>query len=143
MNKSYRASWNSLQYHQVPNWFRNAKFGIYTHWGIYSVPGFGPDGSWYPYFMYRPGTKAYKHHVKYYGGPEKFGYKDFIPEFTGDLFDAEEWAEIFKNSGAQYAGPVGEHHDGFCMWDSSFTKWKATNMGPKRDVVGELSLIHI
>ena len=139
MNQLYKPTWNSLRCHQVPQWFQNAKFGIYTHWGVYSVPGFGPDGSWYPYFMYRPGTKAYQHHVKHYGGPEKFGYKDFIPDFTGDLFDADEWAEIFKSSGAQYAGPVAEHHDGFCMWDSNFTEWKATSMGPKRDVVGELA----
>ena len=139
MKKIYQPTWNSLRTHQIPQWFQDAKFGIYTHWGIYCVPGFGPKGSWYPYFMYQPGTKQYEHHVKTYGGPEKFGYKDFIPEFTGEKFDADEWAEIFKGAGAQYAGPVGEHHDGFAMWDSAYTDWKATKMGPKRDVVGELA----
>lgn len=139
MNQKYQPTWNSLRTHPVPQWFQDTKFGIYTHWGVYCVPGFGPNGSWYPYFMYQPGTKQYEHHVKTYGGPEKFGYKDFIPELTGEKFDADEWAEIFKGSGAQYAGPVGEHHDGFAMWDSAYTDWKATKMGPKRDVVGELA----
>jgi alpha-L-fucosidase len=139
MKKTYKSSWNSLRSHPIPQWFQDAKFGIYTHWGVYGVPGFGPNGSWYPYFMYQPGTKQYEHHLKTYGGPEQFGYKDFIPEFTGEKFDADEWAEIFKGAGARFAGPVGEHHDGFCMWDSAYTKWKATNMGPKRDVVGELA----
>jgi len=103
------------------------------------VPAYGPNATWYPYNMYRPGTGQYDYHVKTYGGPEKFGYKDFIPDFTGAKFDADEWAELFKGAGAQYAGPVGEHHDGFCLWDSDYTDWKATNMGPKRDVVGELA----
>jgi alpha-L-fucosidase len=88
--------------------------------------------------MYREGEPQYEHHVKTYGHPSKFGYKDFIPMFTAEKFDPDEWAELFKRSGAQYAGPVAEHHDGFCMWDSDYTDWKATKMGPKRDVVGEL-----
>ena len=138
MNPKYQSTWNSLRAHPIPQWFHDAKFGIYTHWGVYCVPGFGPNGSWYPYFMYQPGTKQYEHHVKTYGGPEKFGYKEFIPELTGEKFDADEWAEIFKGAGAQYAGPVGEHHDGFAMWDSAFTEWNARQMGPKRDIVGEL-----
>jgi alpha-L-fucosidase len=89
--------------------------------------------------MYRPGSGQYEHHVKTYGRPEKFGYKDFIPDFNGEKFEADEWAEIFKGAGAQYAGPVGEHYDGICLWDSAYTEWKATKMGPKRDVVGELA----
>jgi len=88
--------------------------------------------------MYREGTEQYEYHVKTYGPPSKFGYKDFIPMFKGEKFDAEEWAELFKKAGAQFAGPVGEHHDGFCMWDSQLTDWDATQMGPKKDVVGEL-----
>jgi alpha-L-fucosidase len=134
----YQPTWNSLAQHRTPQWFRDAKFGIYTHWGVYCVPACGPNATWYPYNMYREGTPQYAHHVKTYGGPEKFGYKDFIPQLTGERFDADEWAELFKRSGAQFAGPVGEHHDGFCMWDSRFTEWKATRMGPGRDVVGEL-----
>jgi alpha-L-fucosidase len=139
MKKTYQPTWNSLRTHQTPQWFQQAKFGIYTHWGVYCVPAYGPNATWYPYNMYRPGSGQYDYHVKTYGGPEKFGYKDFIPEFTGAKFDADEWAELFRGAGAQYAGPVGEHHDGFCMWNSAYTDWKAPNMGPKRDVVGELA----
>ncbi|RLE07276.1 hypothetical protein DRJ00_08415, partial [Candidatus Aerophobetes bacterium] len=135
---SYKPSWDSLRTHIIPKWFQNAKFGIYTHWGIYSVPACGPNGTWYPYNMYREGTPQYEYHVKTYGHPSKFGYKDFIPMFKGEKFDPDEWAELFKKAGAQFAGPVGEHHDGFSMWDSQVNEWNAARMGPKRDVVGEL-----
>jgi len=135
---TYQQSWNAIKQHPVPQWFLDAKFGIYTHWGIYSVPARGPNGTWYPYFMYRPGNEQYDHHVKTYGGPEKFGYKDFIPLFTAEKFDPDEWAEMFRDSGAQYAGPVAEHHDGFAMWDTRYSEWNAAKMGPKRDVVGLL-----
>jgi alpha-L-fucosidase len=139
MKRTFQPTWNSLKEHTTPTWFREAKFGIYTHWGVYSVPAAGPNVTWYPYNMYRKGSEQYEHHVKKYGGPEKFGYKDFIPMFTGEKFDPDEWAELFKNAGAQYAGPVGEHHDGFCLWDTEYSEWKATKMGPRRDVVGELA----
>ena len=138
MDKIFKPTWNSLKTHQTPQWLLDAKFGIYTHWGIYSVPAWGSNGTWYPYHMYREGSKVFKHHVKSWGHPSKFGYKDFIPLFTAKNFDPDEWAEIFKNSGAQFAGPVAEHHDGFTMWDSKINKWNAAKMGPKRDVVGEL-----
>lgn len=134
----YTPSWNSVKEHVTPKWLKEAKFGIYTHWGIYSVPACRPNGTWYPINMYREGTPQHEYHVKTYGDPSKFGYKDFIPMFTGEKFDADEWAEIFKNSGARFAGPVGEHHDGFCMWDTQYSDWNAARMGPKRDVVGEL-----
>ena len=135
----YQPSWDSLRAHTTPQWLKDAKFGIYTHWGIYCVPARGPNATWYPYNMYRPETEQYEYHVKTYGGPEKFGYKDFIPEFTGAKFDADEWAELFKQAGARFAGPVGEHHDGFTMWDTQYSEWNAAKMGPKRDVVGELA----
>ncbi len=135
----YQSTWNSLREHRTPAWFREAKFGIYTHWGVYAVPAKGPNATWYPYNMYREGTPQYAYHVKTYGDPAQFGYKDFIPLFSGEKFDADEWAELFKNAGARYAGPVGEHHDGFCMWDTQFSEWSAAKMGPKRDVVGELA----
>lgn len=137
--ETYAATWNSLLQHRTPLWFQEAKFGIYTHWGIYAVPARGPNATWYPYNMYREGTPQHEYHVKTYGHPGKFGYKDFIPMFTGDQFDADEWAEIFKNAGARYAGPVAEHHDGFAMWGTRYSNWNAVNMGPKRDVVGELA----
>jgi len=120
-------------------WFRDAKFGIYTHWGPYSVPACGPNGTWYPYFMYCEGSPQHDYHVKTYGPVEDFGYKDFIPMFTGERFDSDEWADLFRRAGARFAGPVGEHHDGFAMWDSRWTEWNAARMGPRRDVVGELA----
>jgi len=135
---NYEPSWNSLGRHPIPEWFKDAKFGIYTHWGVYSVPACGPNGSWYPHNMYKKGTNQYKYQLKNYGPPSKFGYKDFIPMFKAEKFDAEEWAELFYQAGAQFAGPVAEHHDGFSMWDSKLNKWNAKNMGPHRDVVGEL-----
>ena len=134
----YEASWNSLKMHKTPSWFQNAKFGIYTHWGIYSVPACRPNGSWYGFYMYQEGSPQYKHHVEKYGHPSKFGYKDFIPQFTGEKFNAEEWAELFQKAGARFAGPVGEHHDGFSMWDTSLNRWNAKKMGPKADVVGQM-----
>lgn len=134
----YKASWSSLRNHPTPQWFRDAKFGIYTHWGIYSVPACGPNVSWYPYNMYREGTPQHQFHVKTYGPPSRFGYKDFIPMFRGERFDPEEWAHLFKEAGARFAGPVGEHHDGFAMWDSRHSEWTAAKMGPKQDVVGKL-----
>ncbi|MEE9280758.1 MAG: alpha-L-fucosidase [Myxococcota bacterium] len=135
---AYRPSWNSLREHATPAWLREAKFGIYTHWGVYSVPACGPNGTWYPYNMYREGTDQHAHHVATYGPPSAFGYKDFIPMFTAEKFDPDDWAELFKRAGARFAGPVGEHHDGFAMWDSAHTEWNAARMGPQRDVVGEL-----
>jgi alpha-L-fucosidase len=84
---------------------------------------------------YQEGTDQYNYHLQNYGGPSKFGYKDFIPKFTAKKFDPDEWAEWFKLSGAQFAGPVGEHHDGFSIWDSEFSDWNAAKMEPKRDVV--------
>lgn len=135
---NYKASWNSLKRHQTPQWFQKAKFGIYTHWGIYSVPACRPNGSWYGFYMYQKGSPQYEYHVKKYGGPEKFGYKDFIPMFTGEKFDAEEWADLFARAGAKFAGPVGEHHDGFSMWNTPLSRWNSVNMGPKVDVVAQM-----
>jgi alpha-L-fucosidase len=138
MTSGHGPSWRALGTHVTPQWFRDAKFGIYTHWGVYCVPACGKNATWYPYYMYREGNPQYDHHMKTYGGPAKFGYKDFIPMFEAEKFDPDEWAELFKKAGARFAGPVGEHHDGFAMWDSKLTEWNAAKMGPKRDVVGEL-----
>jgi alpha-L-fucosidase len=130
--------WAELTNFKTPLWLKEQKFGIYTHWGVYSVAAYGPDVSWYPYKMYQEGTPQYLYHCKNFGHPTKVGYKDLIPQFDGAKFDADEWAEIFARSGAKFAGPVAEHHDGFSLWDSKLTKWNAKLMGPKRDVVGEL-----
>lgn len=139
----YEPTWRSLREHPTPQWFRDAKFGIYTHWGVYSVPGFGSSGAasnatWYPHRMYVDGSPHQRHHLATYGSLDRFGYKDFIPLFTAPRFDPDEWAELFKAAGARFAGPVGEHHDGFSLWATARTEWHAGRLGPKRDVVAAL-----
>jgi alpha-L-fucosidase len=140
-SKTYQPTWNSLKNIQTPQWLRDGKFGIYTHWGVYSVPAQGPNATWYANKLYnKPDGPERKYHEANYGKLEKFGYKDFIPMFTGEKFNADEWADLFEKSGARFAGPVAEHHDGFSMWDTKYSDWNAARMGPKRDVVGELSV---
>ena len=129
-------TWESLSGYRVPKWYQDAKFGIFIHWGVYSVPAFGSE--WYSRNMYIQGSKEFEHHVKTYGKHTEFGYKDFIPMFTADKFDADKWAELFKEAGANYVVPVAEHHDGFQMYRSEVSHWNAYEMGPKRDVLGEL-----
>ena len=134
----FRASWESLETYTVPEWYQDAKFGIFIHWGVYSIPAF--DNEWYPRNMYLKDNPVFKHHVETYGPQSQFGYKDFIPRFNAEKFDAHHWAELFRKAGAKYVVPVAEHHDGFPMYDCSFTEWSAAKMGPKRDVVGELAV---
>jgi len=138
--KKYEPTWESLrEYKEVPKWLRDGKFGIYTHWGPYAVHAYGENTTWYSFALYMEDGEARQHFEKTFGKltPE-FGYKDLIPKFTAEKFDADEWAELFKKSGAKFAGPVAEHHDGFAMWDTKYSDWNAAKMGPKRDVVGEL-----
>jgi alpha-L-fucosidase len=135
----FEADWNSIQNHHIPAWLKECKFGIYTHWGVYSVPACGPNATWYAYNMYRDGSLQNLYHRLNFGPVSQFGYKDFIPEFTAKNFDPDEWAELFKKSGAGFAGPVGEHHEGFSMWKTHFNRYNAFDMGPKRDIVGELA----
>lgn len=133
---TYKSVWESLQNYRVPVWYENAKFGIFIHWGVYSVPAFGSE--WYPRNMYMQGSPEFEHHRKTYGEHKEFGYKDFVPMFTADKFDAKEWADLFKKSGAQYVMPVAEHHDGFQMYDSELSEWNAAKKGPKKNILGEL-----
>ncbi len=133
----YKDTWDSLEKHKTPQWFLDAKFGIFIHWGIYSVPAFGSE--WYSRNMYIEGSPEFEHHVKTYGAHKDFGYKDFIPMFKAENFDAKNWISLFKRAGAKYIVPVAEHHDGFQMYDSALSKWNAANMGPCRNVLGELS----
>ncbi|WP_162055361.1 alpha-L-fucosidase [Pontibacter pamirensis] len=134
---TYTPDWTSLaQYNEQPEWFKDAKFGVYFHWGILSVPAFAND--WYPRNMHVVGTPEYQHHLETYGHPSKFGYHDFVPMFKAEKFDAEEWAELFQKAGARFAGPMAEHHEGFSMWASKVTPWNVKDMGPKRDVMAEL-----
>jgi alpha-L-fucosidase len=133
----YKSTWKSLQQYSTPDWFRNAKFGIFIHWGVYSVPAFGNE--WYPRNMYIRGSPEHEFHVETFGSLSEFGYKEFIPKFKAKYFDPQAWVELFKESGAKYVVPVAEHHDGFAMYDCSLSKWNALKMGPKRDIIGELS----
>ncbi|MFC1763785.1 alpha-L-fucosidase, partial [Planctomycetota bacterium] len=136
ISKPYKSTWESVTQHPNPNWFQDAKFGIYFHWGPYSVPAF--QNEWYSHWMYQPGHPINKHHVDTYGPLDQFGYKDFIPMFTAEKFDPDAWVSLFKKAGARFVGPVTEHADGFAMWDSALTEWNAAKMGPKRDIVGEM-----
>jgi len=133
----FHADWDSLGAYRVPDWFRDAKFGIFIHWGVYSVPAFGSE--WYSRNMYQEGSAAYKHQVETYGPESNFGYKDFIPMFKAEHFDPDAWVDLFARAGARYIVPVAEHCDGFPMYNSGVTGWDAAKMGPKRDVVGELA----
>lgn len=144
----------SLTQHQTPDWFRDAKFGIYTHWGPVAVatarqPA-GKSDCWYGRYMYTPGLSGpqapgripsrstFEDHRKNFGDQSQFGFKDIIPLFKAERFNADEWADLFIQSGAKFAGPVVIHHDNFAMWDSEVTRWNAAKMGPKRDITGEL-----
>jgi alpha-L-fucosidase len=133
----FRPDWESLQKYEAPEWYRDAKFGIFIHWGVYSVPAFGSE--WYPRLMYIEGSPEYKHHIATYGSQDKFGYKDFIPNFKAENFDPAAWAELFKKAGAKYVVPVAEHHEGFAMYDSGVSDWTVVKMGPHRDTTGELA----
>jgi alpha-L-fucosidase len=141
--------WDSLkQNYKVPDWFIGAKFGIFMHFGVFSVPAHGNE--WYEKFMYAGGDdstlKAMNNHgtfipwhTEHFGSPDKFGYKDFIPMFKAEKFDADAWVALFKKAGARYVVPGAQHHENFAMWDSQVTPFNAMKMGPHRDVIGELA----
>lgn len=133
----FEPTWASLANFSIPGWYQDAKFGIFIHWGLYSVPAF--DNEWYSRNMYIWGSRAFQHHEQTWGKHSKFGYKDFIPLFKADKFDPDKWADLFKAAGAKYVVPVAEHHDGFAMYDCSHSRWTAVKMGPKRDLIGDLA----
>jgi alpha-L-fucosidase len=130
-------TWEALSAYEPPRWFCDAKFGIFIHWGVYSVPAFGNE--WYPRNMYQQGRPEFDHHRATYGPQDQFGYKDFIPQFTAESYEPAEWARLFREAGAQFVVPVAEHHDGFAMYDTDRSRWKASAMGPQRDVIGDLA----
>ena len=133
----YAPTWESIKAnYKTPEWFLDAKFGIMMHWGIYSVPAH--QSEWYGTHMYN-NAEISKWHTEHFGPPDKFGYKDFIPMFTAAKFDPDAWAELFRKAGAKYVIPTAEHHDGFALWDSRLTKWDAKDMGPHRDLIGDLA----
>jgi alpha-L-fucosidase len=130
----FQPTWDSLKAnYQVPQWFLGAKFGLFMHWGLYSVPAH--HNEWYEKHMYAADAQW---HAEHFGPQDKFGYKDFIPLFTCEKFNADEWAELFKKSGARFVVPTAQHHDGFSLWDSDVNPVNAKNMGPRRDLIGEL-----
>ena len=134
----FKADWDSLGEYKIPEWYIDAKFGIFIHWGVYSVPAFATE--WYPKEMYnsvKSRRGIYEHHQEKYGAD--IGYKDFIPDFKAEKFDPEAWAQLFKDAGARYVVPVAEHHDGFPMYASDYTNWDASEMGPKQDIIAALS----
>lgn len=135
---SYDPTWDSLRAHQTPEWMLDAKFGIYAHWGPYSVPAYGSEH--YGRLMHHPGNDkdVYRNHREKWGAPGTFDYHQFIPMFKAERFDPDEWGDAVASSGARYAGIAAMHHDGFALWNSKVTRWNAVEMGPKRDCFGEL-----
>jgi alpha-L-fucosidase len=123
----------SLRQYEVPEWFRDAKLGIYLHWGAYSV---AEQGEWYPRNMYIEGRPEYKHHLENYGHPSEHGYKDIIPLWKAENFDPDKLVKLFKQAGAKYFSPVAVHHDNFDLWDSHHHEWNAVDKGPRKDIIG-------
>ena len=128
----YKPADESLQQYKYPEWFRDAKFGIWSHWGPQAVPR---QGDWYAKRMYQEGGDAYKYHLEHYGHPSVFGYKDIIPLWKAERWDPDKLMELYKKTGAKYFVSMATHHDNFFLWDSKIHKWNAVNMGPKKDVV--------
>ncbi|MCG8502300.1 MAG: alpha-L-fucosidase, partial [Firmicutes bacterium] len=150
--KVYEPNWESIDSRPIPEWYGDAKFGIFIHWGPYSVPAFSKVGQyseWYWEVLQNPkrtemGHKEVKEfHDRVYG--EDFTYPDFVPMFKAELFNPEQWANIFEESGAKYVVLTSKHHDGYCLWPSAESDknwgrpWCSTNSGPMRDLVGELT----
>jgi alpha-L-fucosidase len=132
MAQKFEPTWTSLEQYQCPDWFRDAKLGIFLHWGPASVPAV--DG-WYGRNMYVQGHPAYEFHVKTYGHPSKFGFKDIVNLWKAENFDPDQLVEVFKKAGARYVVPVAVHHDNFDLWNSTHQRWNAVNMGPKKDII--------
>ncbi len=142
----YEPTWESLDKHPLPEWYDDAKFGMKIHWGIYSVPAWAPKDSkgsdayaeWYWGHMHEEDHPTHEYHKETYG--VDFLYDEFIPEFTAENFDAEEWISLFEESGAKYLGMITtKHHDGFCLWDTEYTNRNSVDLGPGRDLIGELN----
>ena len=144
----YEANWASLDQRPTPDWFLDAKFGIFIHWGVYSVPAWGQVGEYAEWYWKRIENKQadngwWQFHVKNYGAD--FEYQDFAPQFTAELFDAQQWASLFARAGVRYVVPTSKHHEGYCLWPSAEASktwgrpWNAVEIGPQRDLMGELA----
>ncbi len=128
----YAPTWQSLEQHKTPEWFRNAKFGIWAHWGPQCVEG---SGDWMARGMYQEGSWQYKFHREHYGHPSEVGFKDILPLFKAEKWDPDKLVEKYKRVGAQYFFVLGNHHDNFDLWDSKYQPWNSMNMGPKKDIL--------
>ena len=130
----FQPTWESLaaQY-QCPEWFRDAKFGIWAVWGPQCQP---EDGDWYARSLYRQGSPQNKFHVEHYGPPSKFGFKDIIPRWQGENFQPDELLAFYKKSGVKYFLAMANHHDNFDLYDSKYQPWNSVAMGPKKDIIG-------
>jgi len=124
----------SLQSYRIPDWFRDAKFGIWSHWGPQSAI---EAGDWYARSMYIQDSEQYRYHVETYGHPTKVGYKDLVNDWKAAKWDPEHLMGLYKKAGAKYFFSMGVHHDNFDLWNSKYNRWNAVNMGPKRDILGE------
>jgi alpha-L-fucosidase len=129
----YEPTWESLRQYTCPDWFRDAKFGIWSHWGPQSVPMYG---DWYARNLYREGTDQYRHHWRVYGHPSKHGWKDIVKTWKAERFDPEDLMDRYVDAGARYFFAQGVHHDNFDNWNSTHNRWNAVAMGPKKDIVG-------
>lgn len=140
-DRKYEANWASLDTRPNPAWYDDAKFGIFIHWGLYSVPSWGPKGQyaeWYWNAMSNKTSETWKHHVRTYG--DGFQYQDFVPSFRAELWNPAEWADLFARSGAKYVVLTSKHHDGFCLWPSAQSwNWNSVDVGPHRDLAGDLA----
>jgi len=139
VGEEYEPTWESLNAHAVPEWFEDAKFGLFIHWGVYSVPAWAPVGEyaeWYWHSMKQVGSPTWNHHRENYG--ENFTYDDFIPMFRAENYDPDEWVSIAKDAGMKYIVITTKHHDGFCLWPSDYTTRDAGEIGPKRDLIRPL-----
>jgi alpha-L-fucosidase len=131
--KSFQPTWESLKQYQCPEWFRDAKFGIWAHWGPQCVP---EQGDWYARNMYIEGSPQYQWHAAHYGHPSKFGYKDIVQLWKAEKFDPENLLRRYRAAGAKYFVSMGVHHDNFDIWNSKHHPWNAARVGPKKDIVG-------
>ncbi|MBN1464900.1 alpha-L-fucosidase [candidate division KSB1 bacterium] len=149
-SQSYNPTWESLDARPIPAWFQDAKFGIFIHWGLYSVPAWGPTkdvgvyekyAEWYWWSLTQPSRESYEQfndiHARFYG--KDAAYQDFVSGFTCDMFEPDEWARIFKEAGAKYVVLTSKHHEGFCLWPSRESwNWNSVDVGPNRDLAGDL-----
>lgn len=131
---AFEPTWESLSKYEVPEWYKNAKFGMWAHWGPQCVEG---SGDWMARSLYREGSREYKHHVENYGHPSEVGFKDILPLFKAENWDPKKLVNFYKEIGAQYFFVLGNHHDNYDLWDSKYQPWNSKNIGPKRDILGE------